>query len=73
MDWKETGGASSSAVTKPYKIAKEMNKYFLDKIDAIKSGIPQLPNLLLGPERIMRDKNCHLDLTLYQSARSKKF
>ena len=38
-----------------------MNKYFLDKVNTIRSGIADLPNLLLGPAKIMQNKNCHVD------------
>ena len=67
MDWEKTGGPpvqlllDGVLVTKPYEIAKEMNKYFLDKVNTIRSGIADLPNLLLGPARIMQNKNCHVD------------
>ena len=67
MDWKQVGGPPTQLsidgvmVTSPSKIAKEMNEFFLNKVEKIRQGIRNIPNLLTGPKKVMQNKNCQLD------------
>ena len=67
MGWKSTGTPSqleinNNLVTKAYKIAELMNNFFIDKVLTIRNGLEQIPTNLSECIKLMRGKNCSLDL-----------
>ena len=66
MNWENTGGPPSQLsingrlVTKASLIAKEMNRFFLDKVQTIRNGIAYLPNMFEKCKEVMKNKKCKL-------------
>ena len=67
MGWKSTGTPNQLEVdgkleTKASKIAQVMNDFFIDKVQAIRNGLRQVPENLVECLKIMRGKRCSLVL-----------
>ena len=68
MNWKMSGGPphqlsiGGRMVTKSSIIAKEMNKFFMNKVKAVRESITFLPNSFSKCREIMKTKRCRLTL-----------
>ena len=68
MNWNSSNGSpcqliiKGQLVSKAAIIASEMNKYFVDKIKTIQSGIALIPNNFEKCYQIMKGKRCKLGL-----------
>ena len=68
MEWDRNGGPPSQLslngelVTKAFKIATEMNNFFIQKVRLIRNGISHIPNRLTKCLEIMESKSCKLSM-----------
>ena len=68
MGWKHSGGPphqlrlNSKLISKAAIIASEMNKFFIQKVTLIRSGIVLLRNQFTKCKEIMLNKNCKLSI-----------
>ena len=70
MDWEDSGGPPSQSqlsvnnmlITKASLNARDMNQFFIEKVQTIRNGIQYLPNFFLKCKEIMRNKTCKLGL-----------
>ena len=68
MNWKMSGGPphqlsiGGRMITKSSIIAKEMNKFFMNKVKAVRESINFLPNSFSQCREIMKTKRCRLTL-----------
>ena len=67
MGWKSTGTPSqlevdNKLVTKASKIAELMNNFFIQKVQKIRQGLKKLPAWFEACVKVMRGKECSLEL-----------
>ena len=68
MNWKHSGGPphqlsiGGKMITKSSIIAKEMNRFFMNKVKAVRESITFLPNSFSQYREIMKAKRCRLTL-----------
>ena len=69
MNWSSNSGPPSQLhikgklVTKASILASEMNRFFIDKVNLIRTAIQPLQNTFSNCREIMREKKCKMELT----------
>ena len=77
MGWKSQGTpdqlkVDNQLITSARKIAHYMNKFFLDKVDTIRSGMASVIFNMSKVHDIMQDKNCSMKLSHVNLSKIKK-
>ena len=69
MNWENSAGPPSqlqiggTLLSKAKEIASEMNRFFINKVNCLRSGIQFQPNMFENCYKIMEGKKCTLDLS----------